>query len=810
MLRNYLKIAWRNLKGNKAYSIINIAGLAAGLACFILITLYVTDELSYDTYNEKANRIYRVDTDVIMGGSQIKLAVASDPMGETLKRDYPEVEAYTRFHNNYTRLVKKGNEFISEDNVVHADSTLFDVFTLPFIKGLPSKALTEPQSVVISETTAKKYFGSTDVLGKSIEINEGNNHFYKITGVIKDVPKNAIFNFDFILSMHNVDYQFGNYLSNNFPTFIVLKKGADPKRFTGYFKQVLTKYVLPQAKQFMQINSFEEFEKAGNKFDIYLTPLTSIHLHSDKVAELGANGSIQYVYIFSGVALFILLIACINFMNLSTARSASRSREVGIRKVLGTGRSALIRQFLIESIVTVIIALAIALMAATFILPLFNEISGKQLTIQSLFTPQFTLLLIALPFIVGTLAGSYPAFYLSSFQPVAVLKSKLNAGSRKSNFRNVLVVFQFAISVTLIIGTVIIYQQLNFIQNKKIGFNRDQVLIIKNTNAANNQSAIAFKEEVQKISGVKSGAIAGFLPVENSARSDNAFSTEAVMNSHNAVNMQNWRIDYDYLNTLGMELAAGRNFSKEFGTDSTAVIINETAQQLLGLKDPVGKFIYAINGDNNSPEAYKIIGVVKNFHYQSLRSTIGPLCFRLGNANWALAFKVTAANIPQLLNKVEKKYKSMLPGMPFSYEFLNNSFEQMYRTEQRAGKVALIFAVLTIMIACLGLFGLATYMAEKRTKEIGVRKVLGASVNSIINLLSKDFLLLVFTALIVAVPVSWLLMYKWLQNFAFRVGISWWVFVIAGLTTVVIAIITTSFQAIKAALMNPVKSLKTE
>jgi putative ABC transport system permease protein len=810
MLRNYLKIAWRNLVRNKAFSAINIIGLAMGLACFILITLYVTDELSFDRFNEKANRIYRVDSDIKIGGSSLKLAVMSDPMGATLKRDYPEVEAYTRFFASYSRLVKKGNSFISEANVVHADSTLFDVFTIPFLQGEPKHALTEPQSVVITESAAKKYFGTTDAAGKSIEIKEGENHFFKVTGVIKDFPKSASFHFDFIMSMHNVDYQFGNYLSNNFPTFIVLKQGTDYKKFEKNFKQVINKYLLPQAKEFMQINSMDEFEKGGNKLEIFLTPLTSIHLHSDKMGEFEANSNIQYVYIFTAVALFVLLIACINFMNLSTARSANRSREVGIRKVLGSERKSLIGQFLVESIITVLIALVFAIMIAALVMPLFNDISAKQLTISSLLTGKIGIVLLLIPFVVGALAGSYPALYMSAFKPIAVLKGKLNTGFNKSTFRSILVVFQFAVSVILIIGTIIIYRQLNYIQTTKLGFNRDQVLVVNTTNANGDEAARAFKTDILQLSGVKSGTTAGYLPVANSARSDNTFSTGTVMDSHNALNMQNWQVDYDYMQTLGMELVKGRNFSKDFGSDSSAIIINETAQGLTGFKDAVGKTIYGSDGTDNKLMPHTIIGVVKNFHYESLRSNIGPLCLRLGNSNWQMAFKIGTNKIAPLLSQVESKYKTIFPGMPFSYQFLDDSFDQMYRAEQRAGKVALIFAVLTVMIACLGLFGLATYMAEQRTKEIGVRKVLGASVSTIVNMLSKDFLKLVAIATVIAIPTAWLAMHRWLQDFAYRTDLGWWIFAISALVVAVIAIATVSTQAVKAALANPVKSLRSE
>jgi putative ABC transport system permease protein len=810
MLRNYFKIAWRNLVRNKAFSAINITGLAAGLACFILIALYVTDELNFDRFNEKAERIYRLDSDIKIGGSSLKLAVMSDPMGATLKRDYPEVEAYTRFFANYSRLVKKGNSFISEDDVVHADSTLFDVFTIPFLQGEPKHALTEPQSVVITESAAKKYFGTPDALGKQIEIKEGKNHFFKVTGVIKDFPKAASFHFDFIMSMHNVDYEFGNYLSNNFPTFIVLKEGTDYKKFDKNFKQVINKYVLPQAKDFMQIKSMEEFEKGGNKLEIFLTPLTSIHLHSDKMGEFEANSSIQYVYIFAAVALFVLLIACINFMNLSTARSANRSREVGIRKVLGSERKALITQFLVESIITVLIALVFAIIIAAFVLPLFNDIAAKQLTLSSLLFGKIGIVLLLIPFVVGALAGSYPALYMSSFKPIAVLKGKINAGFKKSTFRSVLVVFQFAVSVVLIIGTIIIYRQLDYIQTTKLGFNRDQVLVVNTTNANGDEAARTFKNEILQLSGVKSGTIAGFLPVANSARNDNTFSTGTVMDNHNALNMQNWRVDYDYLQTLGMELVSGRNFSKDFGSDSSAIIINEAALKLTGFNDPIGKTLYGGDGPDNKLVPHTIIGVVKNFHFESLRSNIGPLCLRLGNSNWQMAFKISTNKIAPLLSQVENKYKAIFPGLPFSYQFLDDSFGQMYRTEQRAGKVALVFAVLTIMIACLGLFGLATYMAEQRTKEIGVRKVLGASVSTIVNLLSKDFLKLVAIATVIAIPTAWLAMHTWLQDFAYRTDLGWWIFAVAAIIVAVIAIATVSTQAIKAALANPVKSLRTE
>jgi putative ABC transport system permease protein len=811
MLKNYFKIAWRNLVKNKTFSIINIAGLAIGLACFLLIALYVLDELSYDRYNDKADRIYRIHSDIKMGNSDLHLAVTSDPMGAALKKDYPQVEEYVRFYTSGgSKLIKKGNEFIVEPNVAHVDSTFFNVFTFPALHGDPKTSLNEPNTAVLTESAARKYFGTADVVGKMIETDDNRSTLYKITAVIKDMPHNSHFNFDFLFSMDNVNYDFGNYTSHNFQTYLLLKPDANPKEFEKIFEQYVEKYVLPFAQQVMNINSMEEFRKSGNKLDYTLMPLTDIHLHSDRFPELAVNGNMQYVYIFSVVALFILLIACVNFMNLSTARSANRAREVGIRKVLGTGKKSLIRQFLAESTFTVFLSTIIAIGIAWLVLPYFNDLSAKSLSVRSLLNARTLPFLILLPIVVGVIAGSYPAFFLSSFQPIRVLKGKLNTGSGKSTLRSSLVVFQFVTSIILIVGTIVVYRQLNYIQTRKLGFNKDQVLVVDGTGSLRN-NATAFKNEVAKFPGVVNAAFTGFLPVENSARTDNTFSKDAVLDSKNGFNMQVWAIDYDYIPTLGMEMKSGRNFSRDFGTDSLGVIINETTASLLEYDDPIGKKIYSLaNGLENDPVAYTIVGVVKNFHFQSLKRTIEPLCFTLGESTWATSFRINTGNISGLVQQVESKWKTMLPGIPFRYRFLDESFDEMYRAEQRVGKVAISFAVLAILIACLGLFGLATYMAEQRTKEIGVRKVLGASVGNIVTMLSKDFLTLVVIAAVFALPVAWWFMHKWLEDFAFRINIGWWVFLAAPGLALLIALLTVSFQAIKAALANPVKSLRTE
>jgi putative ABC transport system permease protein len=812
MFQNYFKIAWRNLVKNKTFSFINIIGLASGLACFILIALYVADELSYDRFHEKADRIYRINSDIVFGGNKLHLAVASDPMGATLKKDYPQVEEFVRFFaSGGSKLVKKGNEFIRENNVSHADSTLFDVFTLPVISGDGKTALNEPNTVVISESAAKKYFGTTDVVGKNVETDDNGSTLYKVTAVIKDIPHNSHFTFDMIFSMDNVNYQWGNFLSHNHQTYLLLKPGTDHRAFEKNFVPFIDKYVVPQAAQFMQIKSMDEFEKAGNKLEYSLMPLSEIHLRSDRVAELNVNGNSQYVYIFSAVALFVLLLACINFMNLSTARSASRAKEVGIRKVVGSEKKSLIKQFLTESILTAFISTAFAIGIAWLCLSWFNNLSAKELRISDLLQTSYLVFLIALPLIVGLLSGLYPAFVLSSFNPIVVLKGKLSGGLRRSPLRNALVVGQFTTSIFLIAATIIVFRQLNYIQTKKLGFSKDQVLIINGTGALGTNRD-AFKNEVSKFTGVKGATYAGYLPVAGSSRNDVSFSSEAAMSSTNSVNMQVWNIDHNYIPLMEMEIIKGRNFSKDFGTDSNATIINETAARLLGWSDPVGKKLYTYfqDGFGNTLISREVIGVVKNFHFESMKENIGPLCFRLADNSWATAFKVNTADMTQLLGNIESKWKAMAPGMPFSYQFMDESFDNMYRVEQRTGKLGLTLAIIAILIACLGLFGLATYTAEQRIKEIGVRKVLGATINNIITMLSKDFLILVLIASALAIPLAWWAMSRWLQDFAYRINIGWWIFVAAGVIAFLIALITVSSQAIKAALANPVKSLRTE
>lgn len=808
MLKNYFLIAWRNLRNNKAFSFINISGLAIGLATCLLILLYVKDELSYDRYNVKADRIYRVDGDLKFAGNHFILAVVPEPMGAAMKKDYPEVEEEVRFRGYGGMLVRKGNQNIQEDKVIYTDSTLFKVFTLPMIQGDPDHALAEPKSVVITERAAKKYFNSTDAVGKYLVVDDSIN--LKITGVIRNVPEQSHFDYDFFISMNKSiqHWEDGDWLSNNFNTYVVLKKGTDARRLEARLPQMVEKYQVPVAQAVMHID-MDQFTRSGNFIKYTLTPLTDIHLHSNKTAELSANGNIRYVYIFSTIAVFILVIACINFMNLSTARSAGRAKEVGIRKVLGSTRQSLIRQFLMESMMVCFIALVLAVLIAITLLPLFNWLASKDLNPGLFGQPWLLAALLALTVVVGFLAGSYPALFLSAFRPAQVLKAKITTGFKSGWLRSTLVVFQFTISVILMVGTIVIYKQLSYIRNKNIGYKREQMLVLQNTNALGSQAA-AFRDEVLKMNGAVSATMTGYLPTAN-WRTDYPLFPVPTTDASRAASMQIWRVDENYIPTLGMQMVQGRNFSRDFPTDSTAIILNESAARLLGFRDAVNKDLYSLdNFPKKDLTHLHVIGVIKDFNFNSLREQVTPLAIRLGKENSRIAIRTATTNMPGLIARIENKWRAMAPSQPFNYTFMDEDFNNAYRAEQQTGQLFISFASLAIFIACLGLLGLAMFMAEQRTREIGIRKVLGASVGGILGLLTRDFLKLVVLSILVASPLAWWMMSKWLQDFAYRTSISWTVFAMATGAALVTAVATISVQAMKSAMANPVTSLRAD
>ena len=812
MIKNYFKIAFRNLAKNRMFSLLNIVGLSFGLAGFMFIATYVVDELSYDRFQTNADRIVRLNTHIHMGESKLDMARTSDMMGPILRDEYTEVEDYTRLYiSSGAKLVKNGNRWIKEARVAHTDSSFFRLFSYQRLHGNLHHALAAPNTVVLSRSAAERYFNTTDVVGRTLETNDAGNTVYQITAVIEDMPKNSHFNYDFLFAMENAPYEnWGALLSHNFTTYILLRDPTDRTLLTSHLDEYVHKHCLPAAKQFMDISSMEEFRTQGNVFYYDITPIRDIHLHSNLMGELQPNGNIQYVYIFSAISLFILLIACVNFINLATARSASRAKDVGVHKLLGSSRSGVAGHFLTESLLLSFGGICLAIVIVITALPLFNDLSGKTFMIYDLINRKSLPFIGLLTLFVGLIAGYYPAAYLSSFRPLQVIKSRSVITSGKSFFRSSLVIFQFAISIILIVGTFIITTQLQYIQHKKIGYERDNILLVSDYHVLGDQ-ARAFRDEVLNLSGIKMGTVSGYLPVSSSSRNDNPYSKETVMSTRNSVSMQTWYVDDQYLPTFDLELTVGRNFSSSRLADSTSVILNETAVKHFEFgseKEAIGKKIY-FQLDKNMM-AYDVIGVVKDFNFESLRDPVTPLGFFLGNHPVEAAFKIETADIPTLLARMENSWNKFAPGYAFSYRFMDDAFDNMYRAERRMSRLSLAFAALATGIACLGLFGLAAFMAEQRSKEIGVRKVLGSSVVGIVVMLCRDFVKLVLIALLIAAPISWWGMNKWLEDFTYRIEISWWIFVLTGLIATVIALFTVSTQAIRAARTNPVDSLRNE
>ncbi len=804
MFKNYLKTAWRNIRKNKLFSFINILGLSIGIATCFIIMLYVQDELSYDKFNKNANNIARVVFHAKLNGGKIDESVTMPPVAQTMKKDFPEVQDATRILSFGTPKITYNNTVFKNDQFAMADQNLFSIFTLPMLEGDAKTALAEPNAVVITQQTAKKYFGNADAIGKTISVSLDSNRLYRVTGIIKNIPSNSHFHFDLFASMNGwADAKSATWLSGGYHTYLLLKPGTDLNKMEARFPAMVAKYMGPQIQQQMGL-SLKQFTSKGNSLGFALQPLTDIHLNSNTTTEFEPGGNAAYVYIFGGVAIFMLIVACINFINLSTAGASKRAKEVGVRKVAGSGKLQLIGQFLSESILIAFFALFIAFALVELALPAFNNISGKHLG----FDIKPILAFIGLGLLVGVVAGIYPAFYLSSFKPIAVLKGKLTANHKSFGLRSGLVVFQFFISVALIIGTIVVYRQMKYIQNKDLGFNKNQILIIPNSYALGNNEQV-FKQQMLQDSRIVNATASYYKPAGPS-NYNNALAYPQG-NDHLVVDGVEYHVDENYIPTLGMKMVNGRNFSKDFATDSLAIILNETAAHALGWNDitAIGKTVIRQNSDRGNNIPFHVIGVVKNFNFKSLHEAISPLYMTL-QPEGGLIFKIKTTDVAGLLATMKKNWDSYKTEDPFTYDFMDDLFNKTYSAEQKTGNILNIFSVLIILVACLGLFGLVTYTAEQRTKEIGIRKVLGASVSQVTQMLSKEFLKLVFIASLIAFPVAWWAMNKWLQSFAYRINISWWIFIVAGLSALLIALITVSFQAIKAAVANPVKSLRTE
>ncbi len=804
MLRNYLKVAIRNLLKHRGYTFINIAGLAIGMACCLLILLYVQDELSYDRYNEKADQIYRVTLHGRLAGNDIDVGVTCAPMAGTLLNEYPEVLHATRLHKAFsTVLVSHGENRFNEDQVFFADSNYFDIFTLNLLRGIPNTALNEPNSVILTEETARKYFGDENPIGQTLRFN--NTTDFKVTAISENVPHNSHFHFDLLASFVTLDQSRSTFwVNNNLHTYIVLQNNYPPSQLTAKFPGLIRKYVAPQIQQVMGI-TFDQFLAGGGEYAFSLQPLTDIHLYSHLENEIEPGSSAAYVTIFSLIAFFILLLACINFMNLATARSANRAKEVGIRKVVGSHQWQLVKQFLTESILLSVIAILFAVLLVEMFLPAFNNMAAKDIESSYLWNGFLLPGLLVITLFVGFLAGSYPAFFLAAFRPIEVLKGKFKAGMKSSLLRSSLVVFQFAVSIMLLIGTFVVNNQLHYIRNKQLGFNNEHVLIIQRAQALGDQID-SFESEIKQNPAVIVTGNANHLPGKdwniNAYQPENTSVKEGYL-------LATFNVGYDFIETLGIEIDAGRSFSRDFSTDNTAYIINKAAVKKFGWKDAVGKTI--VEPDPKGPIKGQVVGVMKDFNYESLHTEIRPALFNLntGTARF-LVVKIRGEDINNTLSYLEQKWVERAPEQPFEYSFLDDDFDKLYRADQRVGKIIATFTILGIFIACLGLFGLASFSAEQRTKEIGVRKTLGASVPHVVVLLSKEFTKLVAIAFLVASPLAYFAMNEWLQSFVYRINIGAVSFILSGAIALVIAYLTVSYQSIKAAVANPVKALRYE
>ena len=808
MLKNYFRIAFRTFSRNRIFTLVNVFGLSIGLTACLLIASYVFDELNFDKYAANAGQIYRLGIHVTGNGSVEDYPHVDAGVGPGMLRDMPEIRTFTRMASFFGDVYfKYGNKQFKENKITYADSNFFQVFTVPFLQGDARTALVPPGSMVITKDFARKYFGDENPMGKGIVFSRGN---FKVTGVIDQIPYNSHFHFDAFVSMSTIQGIAQTWSNVGFYTYLMLDKNADPKKIEAKFPSLVAKYVVPEVQHDMGV-SLAEAQKSVNTFRFYLQPLRDIHLFGNTKYELEANGDMRYVYIFSALAIFILLLACVNFTNLSTARSAKRAKEIGIRKVMGSLRAQLVSQFMAESILMSFFALILAGLIAYLLLPFFNQISGKQFHWFSLLNAGTILFMISIAFLVGVFAGIYPAFFLSSFNPIKVLKGASFApqSGGRNGLRRGLVVFQFFVSTALIIATLVVYQQLHYMQAKKLGYDKDEVVYLQDTYLIGTRDVRrAFRESLAQDPRVINATITTDVPGNSFTDGTQIYPKEKEAHENDfEIHTNIYHVDYDYIPTLGIKMSRGRNFSKDFPSDSTATVINEAAVRELGWAntDPIGKTIVT-----SGRHEYTVVGVVEDFHYTTVKHRIDPLMMRLDRPGPGLLIKVKAAKMKEFLAGLQAKWKSFSAEAPFSYYFLNDHFANVYRSEERTGKLFSMFAIISILIACLGLFGLAAYSTEQRTKEIGIRKVLGASVQQVLLLVTREFLLLIGIAFLIAIPFCWWLMNVWLREFAYRIHIQWWIFGLAGVLSILIALVTISFRSVSAALANPVKSLRTE
>ncbi len=798
MFRNFFIMAVRNISRQKLYSTLNILGLAGGITASLLLLLYIKDELSYDTIHSKAKQIYRVNTLAVVQDTKLDIAQTMAPLGPALKNDYPEVL-------NFTRLMALGNELVTKDETqfyesefYFVDSTFFEIFDIKLLRGDPKTVLVAPNSIVITETLAKKYFGSEDPIGQNIKT--GSEEWERtITGVMQDPYPNTHIKPNAILSYSTLPSEMVSFWGNiNDYLYIVLPKDFDYRILEAKFPEVFDKYL---SELFSQFDATAEFS---------LTPFLDIHLKSQLEGEMEPGGTIAYIYIFTAIALFILLIASINYMNMSTARATYRSKEVGIRKVLGSHKAQLRWQFVTESILVTVIGAIISGILAFFLLPGFNAVSGKQIGLDFYTDPVVLMGFGVIILFVGTIAGSYPAFYLSRFRPAEVLKGRGLAGTGNAGLRKILVILQFSISLVMIVSTWIVYDQLRFLNNKELGFNKDQVIQVSLSGSTTVDKYDVLKNELSKNPNIEAIASGQGTP---GGKNLNVQGIGVETNTGEMIDevFQTIYVDQDYLSTLEIPIVKGRDFLQEIGRDTVdAVIVNQKMVKHMGWEEPIGKRFSAITGIDLGRVEKKVVGVIQDFHMRALQEPIEPLVIHMNIRNGQMLLRIKEQGMDKTLADLEKTWKEVITNRPLEYTFLEQEFQDQYVEDQRRGSIFSIFSGLTIFIACMGLFGLASYNAEMKKKEIGIRKVVGASLFDIMYLVSKDFLKLVFYSMIIAFPISYYFMSNWLQEFSYRVDISVVSFLLSALVTILITLITISYHSIVAGVSNPTESLKEE
>ncbi len=803
---NFL-VAYRSLLRNKFYAFINILGLGLGLSTCILIGIFIKDELSFDKHWKNGERIYRVSADIRFNNNTFLMANSPAPMAESFKEDFPEIKEAARFRDVGQNVINIGETYYNQRDVVFVDQSMLRIFQLDFKSGNPENALGQPNSAIIDATTAQKLFGTEDAVGKVFEMS---NNQYSVQGVYSDIPDNSHFHFPVMISMLSYpDAKSPMWLSNNFKTYFLLDENNDHRSLQDKFEGVYEKYFGPQFQQFAGV-TYEQMLESGSYLNYYLTPVFDIHLKSNLGYEIEANGNMQYVWILFAAGIFVLIIAAINFMNISTARSSVRAKEVGMRKVMGGVRRQLVFQFLIESILNAFLALILAVGLTYLMLPFFNNMADK-----SIMNPFFgTLALwkesLTLTILVGLLAGLYPAFYLSRFAPIKVLKGQLTLGVKSGSLRNVLVITQFIASVMLIFGSMVIYSQLRFTQTKSLGFDKDQVIIINETYTLDN-SIRAFRDELKNSPAISNASMSSFLPTGGN-RSDSPLMPEGATSVEEAViGIQLWLTDENYVPTLNLNILEGRNFSSELASDTMAVIVNEAALKEFGYENPIGEKVYAVPGfDVYGRTEYQIIGIVEDFHFDHFKNKIGPVALFYGNSTGKVILRYEASQTESVQEYVQATWEKFNPSRPLNYDFMDQQFAAKYESEEKLGKLFGSFAIISIVIACLGLFGLAAFTSDQKKKEIGVRKVLGATVNQLMMKQLSSYTKLLGISLLLGLPTSHYLMSNWLENFAYKTDISLLVYLAPSLLILVFAWSTVSIISFKAAMQNPVNNLHQE